>query len=212
MMTEEAIKGDDILTTLLSGLTAEDRERLRIAHARFRDGDPESIPALLALADRFSLAAHAELVIRAEEALARYETALLPSIERAAAAAEKRLEDGGNRKLAELAEAFESAKNLPGHVQTVVGQAERATKDLKAATKAFASVDGWRNLLFLTLLAIGVAAAGFWLGSVGRDRQQAERLRELLHRSDQGDAQANSALWKEIQDYRAKNNLGGERR
>ena len=207
MTTAEGIKGDDILATLLSGLTGEDRERLRLAHARFRDGDPDSIPALLALADRFSLAAHAELVIRAEEALARYETSLLPSIERAVQNAEKRIEASADQKIAQLAAAFDSAKTLPGAVQTVIGHAERATKDLKAATRAFANVDGWRNLVFLSLMAIGVAALGFWFGSVCRGWHQAERFRGLLHRSDLGDTNASGELWNEIQEYRTRNHL-----
>lgn len=207
MTTAEAIKGDDILATLLCGLTVEDRERLRLAHARFRDGDPESIPALLALADRFSLAAHAELVIRAEEALARYETSLLPSIEKAAKEAEKRIEAIAQQNIAELSAAFDSAKALPGAVQTVIGHAERATKDLKSATRAFADVDGWRNLVFLIVMTLALGALGFWFGTMGQGWHQAERFRVLLHRSDRGDPDASSELWKEIQDYRARNHL-----
>lgn len=60
---------DRILRILLAGTEPEDRERLRVAWERHAQGDPDSLPALYALADRFSLIAHAALLQRQEKLL-----------------------------------------------------------------------------------------------------------------------------------------------
>jgi hypothetical protein len=63
-----------VLEILLSQTTSEDRERLLVAWERHAQGDPDSLPALYALADRFSLTAHATLLERQESLLAAFQT------------------------------------------------------------------------------------------------------------------------------------------
>jgi hypothetical protein len=58
-----------ILRILLVQTGPEDRERLKVAWERHAGGDPHSLPALYALADRFSLMAHAALLERQEKLL-----------------------------------------------------------------------------------------------------------------------------------------------
>lgn len=63
------IDGARTLEILLSQMTREDRERLRVAWERHAQGDPDSLPAIYALADRFSLTAHAALLKQQENLL-----------------------------------------------------------------------------------------------------------------------------------------------
>jgi hypothetical protein len=53
---------ESILSLLLAKQKPEDQARLRVAWERYAKGDPDSLPALYALADRFSLHAHAALL------------------------------------------------------------------------------------------------------------------------------------------------------
>ena len=62
-----------VLEILLSQMTSEDRERLLVAWERHAQGDPDSLPALYAMADRFSLIAHAAILDRQENLLADFE-------------------------------------------------------------------------------------------------------------------------------------------
>ena len=83
-------KGDGgrVLEILLSQTTSEERERLRVAWERHAHGDPDSLPALYAMADRFSLIAHAAILERQESLLADFQSSVantqLPLSERAA--------------------------------------------------------------------------------------------------------------------------------
>ena len=76
-----------VLEILLSQMTSEDRERLLVAWERHAQGDPDSLPALYALADRFSLTAHAALLERQESLLVAFQSSVantqFPSSERA---------------------------------------------------------------------------------------------------------------------------------
>ena len=63
---------DDTLATLLKGVEEKDRIRLKVAWERHAKGDPDSLPALYALADRFSILAHAALLERQEELLNQF--------------------------------------------------------------------------------------------------------------------------------------------
>lgn len=62
-----------VLEILLLQMTSEDRERLLVAWERHAQGDPDSLPALYAMADRFSLIAHAAILERQENLLADFE-------------------------------------------------------------------------------------------------------------------------------------------
>ena len=77
-----------VLEILLSQTSSEDRERLLVAWERHAQGDPDSLPALYALADRFSLTAHAALLERQESLLAAFQRSVantqIPSSEKAA--------------------------------------------------------------------------------------------------------------------------------
>ena len=77
-----------VLEILLSQTSSEDRERLLVAWERHAQGDPDSLPALYALADRFSLTAHAALLERQESLLAAFQRSVantqLPSSKGAA--------------------------------------------------------------------------------------------------------------------------------
>jgi len=64
---------DRVLRILLTQTEPEDRDRLRVAWERHAQGNPDSLPALYALADRFSLAAHAELLKRQEKLLEAFQ-------------------------------------------------------------------------------------------------------------------------------------------
>ncbi|RYD30276.1 MAG: hypothetical protein EOP86_20270 [Verrucomicrobiaceae bacterium] len=69
MSTAGTAESDRILRILLARTEPEDRERLRVAWERHAQGDPDSLPSLYALADRFSLMAHAALLQRQERLL-----------------------------------------------------------------------------------------------------------------------------------------------
>ena len=73
MSTEDSGR---VLKILLSQTSSEDRERLLIAWERHAQGDADSLPALYALADRFSLTAHAALLERQEILLAAFQSSV----------------------------------------------------------------------------------------------------------------------------------------
>jgi hypothetical protein len=55
-------EGREVIELLLRERTPEERQRLAEAWERVAGGDPDSLPAIYALADRFSLEAHAALL------------------------------------------------------------------------------------------------------------------------------------------------------
>lgn len=190
-------RGKEILEQLLRERTPEERRRLSAAWERAAGGDPDSLPALFALSDRFSLEAHAAMLaemvrMRADlehmareigrgagATVARAEAAAAAAGERAARfeslipAVEGMVREQREEGLALLARAEESARSISREL----GEARRTQERLlSGGMVVFSAV--------LTTIAMGL---GFWAGGELRAlREPAPEHRPLPPRGPEG--------------------------
>ncbi|MEO6476731.1 hypothetical protein [Luteolibacter sp.] len=184
----------EILDILLRERTAEDREWLIQAWERFGDGDPQSLPALYALTDRFSLDAHAallqetnrlhgdikrmsaELATKTEEAARLVQAAANTEAETAARFKElvTRLEKSAGEQGTQAMELFAAAKQASLQI----------VHDLEKAKREAAKGDHWWTAGALAVFFAIFAVAGFWTGGAVKlfypfEKSSAEETRDL---------------------------------
>lgn len=210
-------RGKEILEQLLRGRTPEERERLSLAWERIATGDPDSLPVLFALSDRFSLEAHAALLgemrsIHASlEGMAReIGQGASATVERTELAAEATLDHAD--RFGELIPKLEQIVTSQEEASTrAIGQVQAIAKDidqaLRAARQQYDRSGSWKLVGFLALLAALVAGIGFWSGGELRSWRERERIYELLHLSASGDNEAAQELSEHIKNYRERHKL-----
>jgi len=181
-------RGKEILEQLLRERSPEERERLSQAWERTAAGDPESLPVLFALSDRFSLEAHAALLgemrlIQAEvEGMAReMGQGARATVERTEAAAKGALDHAA--RFGELIPRLE--RMVSGQEEAcrrLVREVEKSARDiersLEAARRQHQESVTWSTLVFLALLTAIMAGIGFWLGGElrgWREREPADK-------------------------------------
>ncbi len=209
-------RGEEILKQLLRDRTPEERERLSRAWQRFAEGDPDSLPALYALSDRFSLEAHALLLDEVRrihgsiEGMAREigegASATVARTEAAAKAAGDRLDDFAkwmvdfHKLAAELTNAEKVAMHsMSNSVAQVTAELRRADEEHRNGLK-------WRLVAGVAFLAgmvtLGAGVLGFWIGAEGKVRQERQQMDELLSAWETGDDEAYRQLMERIRNHR----------
>lgn len=201
---------------LLRERTPEERQRLAEAWERVAGGDPDSLPALYALADRFSLEAHAALLneIRSIhshlEGMAReIGQGASVTVQRTEAAAQATSDHaalfrGLIPKLEGLAVDQEQASTKA--IQGVKATAENIESSLRAARQQYDRSENWKTTAFMALIA-GVVfavlgAAGFLTGAELRNHQERRELNALLARWRDGDDAAYRQLMERVEAQR----------
>lgn len=213
--------GRDVLEMLLRERTPEERQRLAEAWERVAGGDPDSLPALYALADRFSLEAHAALLneIRSIhghlEGMAReIGQGASVTVQRTEAAAQATSDHAALfreliPKLERIAvDQEQAATKALGSVKMTAGEIERS---LRAAKQHYDRGDTWRMAAFIAVVFALMGSIGFLLGGKLYEWREVERLRGLLDRWDNGDKSVNDELGREIREYRERHGLAKPR-
>lgn len=209
--------GRDVLELLLRERSPEERQRLAEAWERVAGGDPESLPVLYALADRFSLEAHAALLGEIRMIHASLE-GMAREIGQGATATVERTESAAK---ATSAHAALFAELIPKLERIAIDQEQAATKavkdvgsaagdierSLRAARQHYDRSETWKNVVGLALLTTLLTATGFLLGGKLYEWREVDRLRGLIHRWDSGDKGANEELSRELRSYRERHGL-----
>jgi hypothetical protein len=201
-----------VLELLLREQTPEDRERLTRAWERFSGGDPESLPALYALADRFSLDAHAALL---GEMRTMHESigVMAREIGNGASATVKRTEQAATsgRESAEKIEALiarfeqdakEREQRASRHLQKITASAESASNELAASGERMARGIRWRNALLVACIAVLAGIAGHRVGGEVRIREDRSELNKLLSQWEAGDREAYDQIIERVKTHR----------
>lgn len=216
--------GRDVLELLLRERSPEERERLAEAWERAAGGDPDSLPAIYALADRFSLEAHAALLAEIRtihghlEGMAReIGQGARATVERTEAAAR-----GVAGKTSEFSGLLGRFENLARErvaaeaaaLATMTEAGTRMASELDQAKAGFKESQKWRLVAGMAIAAgvvfAALGAAGFLTGAELRTRHERRELDALLSRWETGEGEAYKQLLRRIEEYRALPKEAGE--
>ena len=165
-------EGREVIELLLRERTPEERQRLAEAWERVAGGDPDSLPAIYALADRFSLEAHAALLAETRSIHANL-AEMARDIGRGATATVERTE----RAASECTSAEARIAGLVDKLELLaVSQAETAERmrssllnETKAAMRQIrdeaADRSRWNPVAWICLCTILAGFAGYWIGT-----------------------------------------------
>jgi hypothetical protein len=206
-----------VLEFLLRERTPEERQRLVQAWERVAGGDPDSLPAIYALADRFSLEAHAALLAEIQsihgslEGMAReIGKGAAATVDRTEAAAKAALDHAGRfEKLIPKLETIiaTSGREANDQLRQARTVAEDIATELRDAKQDYAQRETWRYIISLALLTVLLTAAGFLLGGKLYEWHEVERLHGLIHQWQRGDREAAQAIGEEMESYRLRHGL-----
>lgn len=209
-------EGRQVLDLLLRERNPEERERLARAWERFAGGDPDSLPALYALADRFSLEAHAALL--AEMKAMHEGTGLMArEIGDGAGTTVKRTEEAAARsgecvdQMKLIVDQFESEaksrrEDAASELRSITRASENASRELAATGKKLARANRGRSLWVVCVAALAVGSAGGWfIGGEARVRIERERIGAMIDRWEAGDGKAYREIMAYLENYRGGN-------